>query len=358
MPKTLISSEQIKTGLTQAVAYRITYHSQDLQGKPTVSSGLVVTPSGSGQNRKVLSWAHGTTGIGDAACPSAQPDPARELVTYFQSKSPTQIDYGIPGLQKFIDEDWIVVATDYQGLGTEGMHQYSINLTNARDALNIVHALHEMNVGAGKKFGAIGWSQGGGATAGMLELDTDLFGDLELVGAVHMSPGVPSMALRVPGLGDAIKAGEIPNDPHVIMLLAALTAAFPETLSMDDLFTPFGKQLFEDNWNIQTVHHLGDIFQRNAKLSGPTMSIKADKQPDVVNAFLAASAGVKKPMAPGLVLTDGIDGPCPIPWQNAYIDAVKAFGGEISQTIYPKDDHFSLPQASIDEARSWLLSKF
>jgi len=31
----------------------------------------------------VMSWCHGTTGLGDAACPSAQPDPARELITYF-----------------------------------------------------------------------------------------------------------------------------------------------------------------------------------------------------------------------------------------------------------------------------------
>lgn len=358
MAKSLISSEQIQTSLTGALAYRITYHSEDLHGNPTIASGLVIAPSGAGENRKVMSWAHGTTGIGNAACPSAQPDPARELVTYFQSKSHTQIDYGIPGLQKFIDDDWVVVATDYQGLGTEGMHHYSINLTNGRDALNIVHAAQEMNVGAGKKFGTIGWSEGGGATAAMLELDEALFGNLELVGAVHMSPGVPSMALKVPGLGDAVKSGQLPNDPHVIMLLAALTAAFPDTLSMDDVFTPLGKQLFEDNWNIQTVHHFGDIFQRNSKLSGPTMAINKDKQAEILSAFVAASAGVKKPCAPGLVLTDGIDGPCPIPWQNAYIDAVKALGGEISQTVYPQDDHFALPQASIDEARSWLVAKF
>ncbi len=62
-----------------------------------------------------MSWAHGTTGLGDAGSPSTQPDPARELTSYFEPGSKTQIDYGIPGLQTFIDEGWVVVATDYRG---------------------------------------------------------------------------------------------------------------------------------------------------------------------------------------------------------------------------------------------------
>ncbi|MEG0029187.1 MAG: hypothetical protein RR713_07450, partial [Aurantimicrobium sp.] len=100
MSNVLISSEKITTSLTGAQAFRIRYRSSDLHGKGTESTGLVITPSEHQEDRKVLTWAHGTTGIGDAGCPSTQPDPARELVTYFQSGSTTQIDYGIPGLQK------------------------------------------------------------------------------------------------------------------------------------------------------------------------------------------------------------------------------------------------------------------
>lgn len=125
MTAVLISQEQIPTSITGAVAYRVHYNSADVQGKPTTSSGLVITPSTPGENRKVMTWSHGTTGLGDAGCPSAQPDPAREITTYFESGSLAQIDYGIPGLQKFIDDGWIVTATDYQGLGTEGTHHWA-----------------------------------------------------------------------------------------------------------------------------------------------------------------------------------------------------------------------------------------
>ena len=84
------------------------------------------------------------------ACPSAQPNPARELATYFDAASTQQIDFGVPGLQGFIDDGYVVCATDYQGLGTPGQHQYMVNRTQARDAVYLVHAARTLgDVGAG-----------------------------------------------------------------------------------------------------------------------------------------------------------------------------------------------------------------
>lgn len=359
MSAVLIHHEQIETSIRGAVAYRIRHHSADVQGKPTESTGLVIAPSTPGENRKVLTWAHGTTGIGDACCPSAQPDPARELVTYFESNSPTQIDYGVPGLQKFIDAGYVVVATDYQGLGTPGMHQYTVNLTNATDAVMSVCAARELPVGAGTKFGVIGWSQGGGTAAGVAELDPNIYGELELVGAVAQSPGIPSMALKVPGMGTALTSGNVPADGHLVMILAGMAAAFPETLSLDDMFTEVGKKFLAENWNTQPNHHFTDILVRTARHEGPINAVNAEKLPAWVHAFNTASAGQRKPNCPVLVLIDAqYDGPCPRNWQEAYIETVKGFGGDISFTAYDNDDHFSLPQASIGEAFDWLDAKF
>jgi len=39
-------------------------------------------------------------------------------------------------------------------------------------------------------------------------------------------------------------------------------------------------------------------------------------------------------------------------------EPVVGVGGDITETVYPDDDHFSLPQSSIDHAREWLASKF
>jgi hypothetical protein len=37
----------------------------------------------------------------------------------------------VPGLQRFVDDGYVVCATDYQGLGTPGQHQYMVNRTQA-----------------------------------------------------------------------------------------------------------------------------------------------------------------------------------------------------------------------------------
>jgi hypothetical protein len=155
---TLITRDPIETGLTGAEAHRVRYRSVDLRRRATESTGLVIVPTGAAEDRPVMTWYHGTTGLGDAACPSAQPDPAGDLRTYFTAESTAQIDYGIPGVQRFIDDGWVVCATDYQGLGTPGMHQYSVNRTNALDGVHIVHAAREMAIGAGRRVGAVGWS--------------------------------------------------------------------------------------------------------------------------------------------------------------------------------------------------------
>jgi len=56
----------------------------------------------------LLTWCHGTTGLGDAGCPSAQPDPVRDLISYFDAPSTQQIDYGVPGLQGWINDGYVV----------------------------------------------------------------------------------------------------------------------------------------------------------------------------------------------------------------------------------------------------------
>lgn len=361
MSKVLLHHEKIETSIEGAIAYRIRYASHDLKGRPTESTGLVVAPAGAGENRRVMSWAHGTTGIGDASCPSAQPDPARELTLYFAPGSTTQIDYGIPGLQASIAAGWVVVASDHQGLGTPGVHQYTVNRTNAIDAVTIVHAARELPVGAGTRFGMIGWSQGGGAAAAAVELDPADYGDCEIVGAACMSPGVPIIAMKQPGLGSAVGGGgPIPPDGHLFMIFAGMVAAFPDTLSLDDVMTPVGKKVFEAGWNVQPTHHLNDSLTRAFKHEGPVMAVDPSKLPAWLQAFTESSATLRRPIAPVLVLRDAQDdnGPCPTPWQLGYIDAIKALGGDITETVYPDDDHFSLPTSSIDHAREWLASKF
>lgn len=358
-PGTLLSQQPIDTAITGARAWRIRYTSLDVNNAPQESTGLVIAPTAGGEDRPVLTWCHGTTGLGDVACPSALPDPACELITYFEARSTQQVDYGVPGLQGFIDAGWVVCATDYQGLGTPGMHHYGVNISNARDSVYIVHAARQLDAGAGTAVGCAGWSQGGGASAAVAELDAADFGDLTLVGTVAMSPGVGSILLNNPtGMTAALADSSIPPDSHLVMGLAGIQAANPSTLTLSEVFTPLGIEILETAWNIQPVHHLNDTIMRLYRLRGPVLNATPANFDAWKAALVAGSAGNRKPVAPVLVCVDSFDGGTVIrvAWQNSYIDVVKAFGGTVEVRRYPDDDHFSLPGNCVDDARAWLTA--
>lgn len=319
---------------------------------------MVVAPEGAGANRPVLTWLHGTTGIGDAACPSLQPDPVRELTVYYSPTSTQFIDYGIPGLQSFIDAGWIVCATDYQGLGTEGMHHCTINRTNALDGLNIAHAVQAMGLDAGKKVGAMGWSQGAAAAAAIAELEPADYGNLTLVGTVPMSPGI--VPLAVPEvLEGALHITNLPPDSHLVMILAGAAAAHSE-LQLSDMLTDLGVSIIEQAWNIQPVHHLNDTIARLFQLEGPILGVNPDRMTAWMTAINAGSAMQKKPICPIFVAIDTFGGGTvvKVPWQEKYVATTQSMGGTVTTKEYPEADHFRLPTMCVADAQAWMAPHF
>jgi hypothetical protein len=362
-PGSLTSSEQINTSISGAKAWRIAYTSEDANGTAHTVTGLVIAPDKPGSDRAIASWCHGTTGIGDAACPSAQPDPARELVTYFSTEATQQIDYGIPGLQRLIDSDRVVVATDYQGLGSPGIHQYSVNRTNARDSVFIAHAARSLDVGAGTQLLSFGWSQGGGASAAVSELDDADFGDLTLLGCALLSPGVTGIALTNPvGMGAALADPTLPPDSHLVMTLAGHAAGFPDDMDLTKLLTPLGVEIVNAIADTQPVHHMNDTLGRLFKLKGAILDLQPEGMEQFKAAVIKSTAGAHTPRCPILMCVDSFGGGLVIPvaWQTAYAEAATKLGGTVETADFPKDDHFSLPDSSVDRVQTWfdgLLSR-
>ena len=360
-PGTLLSQEEITASVSGARAWKVRYISADVNGVLHEVSGLVIAPTAAGKNRKLLTWCHGTTGLGDAACPSAQPGPARDLITYFDAAATQQIDYGVPGLQGWIDDGYVVCATDYQGLGSPGQHQYVVNRTQARDAVNLARAARLMDVGAGTKLGCAGWSQGGGAAAAVAELDAADYGELKLVGTVPMSPGVASIAYGMPqGLTAALSNPSMAPDGHLLMVLAGFQIANPNALQLSDYFTPLGIEIIETSWNIQPVHHFSDTVARQFRLKGAILQRNPQNLDRWQAAVTAGSAATRQPVAPVLLCVDLFDGGTvvPVAWQTAYADRVTQLGGTVTTKTYPNDDHFSLPNSCAPDARAWLNGLF
>src|SRR5258706_517777 len=101
--------------------------------------------------RPVISWAHGTHGIADQCAPSRRADMVSLL----------------PSIGKVVSQGYVVVATDYEGLGTPGTHPYLVGVSEARGALDIVKAAQQIReTDANDK--TFVWGQWQGGQAGLL----------------------------------------------------------------------------------------------------------------------------------------------------------------------------------------------
>jgi pimeloyl-ACP methyl ester carboxylesterase len=155
-------------------AWAILYLSTGLEGTPVAVSGIVLAPESAAppDGRPVVAWAHGSRGVSDACAPSH--DGASDLTTV---------------TQPLLDLGYVVVATDYEGLGTPGPHPFLVGQSEGRSVLDGARAAQLVpDSGAGDRVAFVGHSQGGHAVLWAAELAPTYAPDLEVVGTVAAAP--------------------------------------------------------------------------------------------------------------------------------------------------------------------------
>jgi pimeloyl-ACP methyl ester carboxylesterase len=132
----------------------VLYLGKGVDGKPVAVSGTVAVP-----NRRapkggwpVVTWAHGSVGLADQCAPSRAP---RRDDTYSNDVRSQ--------FSALLRAGYAVVATDYEGLGTPGIHPYLVGSSEGRSVLDIVRAARKLERGIGKSVAILGHSQGGHA---------------------------------------------------------------------------------------------------------------------------------------------------------------------------------------------------
>ena len=151
-PGTVVKAAPLRHGLwipgTTSRAFKLTYVTSDARGRRALSTGTLFLPKGRAPRRgwPVVSWAHGTSGLGDACAPSRV--------------GPALPRRDRPYLANWMREGYAVVASDYAGLGTPGLPAY---LNGRSEAHNIVDIVKAARAYAGRRllgYGA-GWLAGG-----------------------------------------------------------------------------------------------------------------------------------------------------------------------------------------------------
>jgi pimeloyl-ACP methyl ester carboxylesterase len=374
----VIKQEKIATSVKGAQAWKIAYISSDIAGRKTISTGLVVAPVGPAPagGRPVMTWAHGTTGAAQNCGPSQVLDPAVPLNEYFLVGGNSWTDYGIPAVEEFIKEGYVLVATDYQGLGGGGRHQYSVAATNGMDTLNAARAAVSMKeTGASKKTVVYGWSQGGGATialAGMPEYikQTGTAADnLDIVGFVALAPQDISILAPAGKLDQAAADQYIQglqktfldnvfNFTHATMYYWGTQAAF-SNLTLSDLFTDEGVKVANDIYSNKCMHAASDTFNFNYGANYASLLKKVPTNTLAwAEAMLKGGVPAVKPVAPVQIYFGSKDTAVPPMMHKLYQDQVCKLGGNVGRMQLPgEQSHFTTPGVSKPFYVSWVKDR-
>lgn len=203
--------------------WAILYRSTGLHDEPIAVSGLLLAPETPPPGPlPILSIAHGTTGLADSCAPSRDPAKRVELIAA-----------GMPA----VADGWVVVATDYAGLGTPGDHPYLDGPSAARSVLDAILAAQQVpETGATPDSPAAiqGISQGGHASLWAAELAGTVPG-ANVKGAVAAAPPGDLRAIA-----DWARSHEATPDSWVNDLTVAVAWSRAYDLPLDELLTPDG----------------------------------------------------------------------------------------------------------------------
>lgn len=163
-------------GSVAAESSILTYKMLGQSGQEVQATSLVFTPNTPPPvgGWPIVVWAHGTTGVADVCAPSkaALADSTKDLIS------------------KLLAAGYVVVAPDYEGLGTPGIHPF---LNVKSEAFSITDAvvaarnyLSQRNLLTSKKWVTVGHSQGGHAALGAAQYASRA--QLDYKGTVAVAP--------------------------------------------------------------------------------------------------------------------------------------------------------------------------
>lgn len=172
---TLISSEPVVETLPGMQAWRVRYWTRSEENRPIEVTGMVVAPRDAQPPapRRVIAWAHGTSGVVEECGLSANP-------AFFEAT---------PALSEMVAAGYVVVAPDYPGLGSGGTHGYLVGRETARSVIDSVRAARSIaGAYAGRDFAVWGESQGGHAALWTAIEARGYARDLNLVATAAAAP--------------------------------------------------------------------------------------------------------------------------------------------------------------------------
>ena len=333
-PGEIIDSELLETS-EGIQGYRILYHSRSLRGQDIAVSGFAAIPTGDAPEGgwPLVAWAHGTTGMADICAPSQR------------------AEANIAQFAPLIAAGYAVVATDYEGLGTPGIHPYIVGGSEARGVLDSVRAVQSMpELSVSNDFVVWGHSQGGHAALHAGQAWQEYASELNLLGVVSGAPPSQfSLIYNVLAIG--------PYRGYLLMAMAAFAEAYEEA-DLRDVLTPeaIAELDFLEQACIEEVLakfatvELRDLQTVDNPLSVPPWNDLA--QQNDVN---------QKPIqAPVLIVHGGSDAQVPALSSQFLVGQICPLPGQgpVQRIEYPGEGHSSVIPVYFSDMMAWMQARF
>ena len=342
-PGQVVSAAPLKHRLwipnTTRAAYRLKYVTTNARGKRALSTGMLFLPKGRPPRGgwPVISWAHGTSGLGDSCAPSII--------------GPALPQRDRPYLANWMREGYAILASDYAGLGTSGLMAYLHGRSEAHNIVDIVKAgraftrlLPPANRLA-RQWVVIGQSQGAGAAIYTARHATKFGGrELDYRGAVgtgtpaYIENVVTQLAPGFPELSPGLTA-------YMAYSLAGLRWTHPD-LGIDGALTSSGLKyvklaetrcVFAFEKDLQDAH-VGDFFSSRL-ITLPNFART------VTDYMVMPEQGFDRPFFMGHGLKD-VD--VPISLTEPYVDKLKANHEPLTFKTYNTDHSGTLLESQKD----------
>lgn len=221
----------------------MTYNMVNVQGRTAKATALVMFPKVAApkDGYRVVVWEHGTVGVGDSCAPSNNVISARFKIL----------------AESLLAAGYVIVAPDYEGLGTPGIHPYLNLSSEAKSALAAVKAAKDhYGMQLNGEWMSIGQSQGGQASLGTAEYaNADASYKGAVAGAPASSLGKIILEVAPAALAD-IESKEIAAG---VPLSKRVSVDSYATLLAYAALTGVGIKAYEPRFNYR------DLFQERAK---------------------------------------------------------------------------------------------
>jgi hypothetical protein len=209
-------------GVAGTKAFQVLYRSDNATNRATGVSGTVLVPNapwtGAGP-RPIIGYGAFTLGIGDQCAASRAYNNGND-----------------GGINALLKQGWAVAISDYEGLGTPGLHTYMVGQSQGRAVLDSVRAATRLpgsGLSAQAPIGIAGYSQGGASAGWAGELAPAYAPELQIKGIV--AGGTPADLIRV---SQKIDGGFWSG--LALMAAPGFDAAYPE-LDLDSYLNATGK---------------------------------------------------------------------------------------------------------------------